>query len=252
MSIMKKLLLGCLILFTACQAPANAPTPEATPFATATVPASPTSVPVTETPAPTPTPEFTPTPLPRLFTNEFDSPLAGWAILQTGSEATPIVKAENSNLILQMDSSFLWAYAIYEAQEYDNIRIDARFTNQAGSPASIGLICRYSETEGWLEYNLSTDGTYNVLYGRWLATGIANYLPVLSASSEAIQPSGASQEIGLTCSGTTLSLFVDQTLIRSVDVSRFDLTSGKVGITASSFENIPVIAVLDWMKVSEP
>ena len=27
---------------------------------------------------------------------------------------------------------------------------------------------------------------------------------------------------------------------------------GKVGITASSFENTPVIAAFDWVKVSEP
>lgn len=249
---MKKLLIGCLFLLAACQAATATPFPQPSP--TATIPASPTPtlVPVTDTPAPTATIEFTPTPLPRLFTNEFDASLAGWTILQTGSEAPPAVKAENSNLILQMDSPFTWAYAVYEAQEYTDIRVDARFSNQAGSPASIGLVCRYNETDGWLEYNVSTDGTYNVLYGQWLANGIANYLPVLSSSSNMIQPSGTSQEIGLICSGTTLSLFIDQTLIRNVDVSRFTLTSGKIGTTASSFENIPVIAAFDWVRVSEP
>ena len=103
-----------------------------------------------------------------------------------------------------------------------------------------------------LEYNVSTDGTYNVLYGKWLSSGIADYLPILLASSNAIQPSGTPQEIGLICSDTTLSLFVDQTLIRRVDVSSYKPTSGKVGLTASSFENTPVITAFDWMKVSEP
>jgi len=249
-SAMKKLLLGCLIFLAACQQ--ATPTPLAPLFPTATIPASPTPIPVTDTPAPTPTLAPSPTPLPRLFTNEFDSSLAGWVILQAGSDAVPNIKTENSSLILQMDSPYTWVYAIYGAQDYDDIRIDARFTNQAGSPASIGLICHYSETDGWLETNVSSDGTYGVLYGQWLANGIADYLPVLSASSNAIQPSGASQEIGLICSGTTLSLFIDQTLIRNVDVSRFELTGGKVGVTASSFENTPVIAVFDWVKVSEP
>ena len=249
---MKKLLLGCLLFITACQA--ATPTSVVQPSPTVTIPLSPTPtlVPVTDTPVPTPTPEFTPTPLPRLFTNEFDAPLAGWSILQTGNEAPPTVKTEGSSLILQMDSPFTWAYAIYDVQEYADVRFDARFTNQAGSPASIGLVCRYNETDGWLEYNVSADGTYNVLYGQWLANGIANYLPVLSSSSNMIQPSGTSQEIGLICSGTTVSLFIDQTLIRNVDVSRFTLTSGKIGITASSYENIPVIAAFDWVSVSEP
>ena len=253
-SAMKKLLIGCLLLLTACGQAADAPTSVAILSASATLPATqtPTFVPVTDTPAQTPTLEFTPTPLPRLFTNEFDAPLAGWVILQAGNDAAPNIETENSNLLLQMDSPFTWVYAVYDAQDYADIRIDARFTNQAGSPASIGLICRYSETDGWLEYNVYSDGTYSVLYGQWLASGIADYLPVLSSSSNAIQPSGASQEIGLICLGTTLSLLIDQTIIRSVDVSRFELAGGKVGIAASSFENIPVIAAFDWVKVSEP
>jgi hypothetical protein len=173
-------------------------------------------------------------------------------ILQAGNEATPNVKTENSNLILQMDAPFTWAYAVYGAQDYENIRIDAKFTNQAGSPAAIGLICRYSDSDGWLEYNVSPDGTYNVLYGKWLSSGVADYLPILSGSSNSIQPSGTAQEVGLICSGTTLSLFINQILIRSADVSRYELATGKVGITASSFENTPVIAAFDWVKVSEP
>jgi hypothetical protein len=250
-SAMKKLLLIGFIFLVACQ-PAATPTPGTLPSPTATLPATQTPIPLTDTPAPTPTLEFTPTPLPRLFTNEFDSALASWTILQAGSDAMPAVKTENSNLILQMDAPFLWTYAVYDAQVYDNIRIDARITNQAGSPAALGLICRYSETEGWLEYNVSTDGTYSLLYGKWLANGIADYLPIMDGSSNLIQPSSAAQEIGMICSGTTVSLLVNQTVVRNADVSRFALTSGKVGITASSFENIPVIAAFDWVKVSEP
>lgn len=248
---MKKLLIGCLIFISACQT--ATPTPAASLFPTATPP-PPTSIPATVTPPPTPTLEVTPTPFPRLFTDEFDSSLAGWVILQAGSDSVPNIKTENSNLILQMGSPYTWIYGVYGAQDYDNIRIDAQFTNQAGSPAAIGLICRYSETDGWLEYNVSTDGTYSVLYGHWLANGIADYLPIPSASGTSgnIQPSGATQEIGLICSGTTLSLFAGQTLIRSVDVSRYELTNGKVGVAASSFENAPVVAAFNWVKVSEP
>lgn len=249
---MKKLFLGCLLFITACRS--ATPTSVEPLFPTATIIPTQTPIPLTDTPAPTPTPEFTATPFPRLFTDEFDSSLAGWVILQAGSDATPNIRTENSNLILQMDSPFTWIYSVYGAQDYDSVRIDAQFMNQAGGPAAIGLICRYSETNGWLEYNVSTDGTYSALYGHWLANGIADYLPIPSASGKSgnIQPSGAPQEIGLICSGTTLSLFVGQTLIRSVDVSRYELTSGKVGVTASSFENAPVVAAFNWVKVSEP
>jgi hypothetical protein len=153
---------------------------------------------------------------------------------------------------MQLDAPYNWVYAIYGAQDYDNIRVEAKFVSNALSPAAIGLICRYSETDGWFEYNLLTDGTYNVLYGKWLSNGVADYLPILSGSSSAIQPSGTTQEIGLICADNFLSLLIDQTLIRRVDVSSYKLTTGKIGVTSSSFENTPVIATFDWVKVSEP
>ena len=248
----KMLLIGFLILLAACQSAAQPPTPVPTQLLPSTITPTSTVMPVTDTPVPTSTLEPTLTPFPRFFTDEFQASSPSWTLLQTGNDTTPSTKTENSAFILQMDTPFTWAYSIYGAEEYQDVRLDARFANQAGSPASIGLVCRYHESEGWLEYNISTDGTYNVLYGQWLAEGIADYLPILSASSNAILPSGTSQEIGLLCSGATLSLFIDQNLIRTVDVSRFELPGGKVGITVSSFENSPVIAAFDWVRVSEP
>lgn len=247
---MKKLLIGCLLLLSACQPAGVTPPVQLLPTTALTS----TSLPPTETPVPTATQTPAPslTPFPRFFTDDFNALVPSWTVLQSGSSAVPGIKTENSNLMLQMDAPFVWAYAVYNAQTYDNVRVDARFANQAGSPASIGLICRYSETDGWFEYNVSTDGTYNVLYGQWLAEGIADYLPILSGSSNAILPSGTAQEIGLVCAGTMLSLLIDQNVIRNLDVSRYELTSGNVGITASSFENTPVIAAFDWVRVSEP
>jgi hypothetical protein len=246
---MKKILLiGCLILITACQT--TTPTPAPLPSPTATVP--PTPIPFTPTPEPTATLALSPTPFPRFFTDEFDSSLAGWVILQAGNESIPNTKTENSNFILQMDSPFSWLYAIYGAQDYANVRIDAQFTNQAGSPSSTGLICRYSEEEGWFEYNVSTDGSYNLLYGSWLAVGIADYLPITDGVSNLIQPSGAPQLISLTCLDTALTLYINDTIVRNVDVTNYGLTDGKVGITASSFENTPIIVLLERVSVSEP
>ena len=245
---MKNILIGCLFLVTACQ-PAI---PTLAPLPTPTETPPPTPIPATVPPESTSTPETSATPLPRFFTNEFDSSLAGWAILQANTDVVPIIRTENSNLILQLDFPFTWFYGFYGAQEYSNVRVDAQFQNRAGGPSSIGLMCRYSEDGGWFEFNVSTDGTYNLLYGKWLTVGIADYLPITDGSSKAIQPSGATQQIGLICSDTTLSLLVNETILRRVDVEHYELTEGQVGITASSFENAPIIAAFDWVKVSEP
>ena len=246
---MKKILLiACLLLITACQS--ATPTPAPSLFPTSTPPPSP--VPATVSPEPSATLEPSPTPFPRLFTEEFDSALTGWVILQAGNDGVPNIKTENSHLILQMDFPYTWLYALYGAQDYANIRIDAQFENRALTPSSAGLMCRYSEEAGWFEYNVSTDGTYNVLYGRWLSVGIAEYLPIKDGTSNEIQPSGATQKIGLTCSDTTLWLYVNDKLIRKVDVGHYELSEGKVGVAASSFENTPIIIALDRVTVSEP
>lgn len=249
----KTLLIGLFLLTSACASQTAAPTPETSPFPTATVPASsPTPIPATATPEATSTPEPPPTPLPRFFTHEFDTSLAGWNILQAGSEVTPNVSLENSTLRLQMDAPYAWLYAIYGAEDYSDVYIETEYVNSALSPASAGLVCRYSEMEGWLEYNVLTDGTYNVLYGRWLDTGIADYLPILDGISREVKQSGDIQQIALTCTGTTLYLHINGTIIRSVNVSSYDLSAGKVGVTASSFENVPVIAAFNWVTISEP
>jgi hypothetical protein len=120
------------------------------------------------------------------------------------------------------------------------------------SPASIGLVCHYNEEKGWFEYNISTDGTYNLLYGRWLDTGIADYLPVTDGTSKEIKQSGDIQQVGMTCSGTTVQLYISGAIIRSMDIAHYELTEGKVGLTASSFENTPVIAVFNYVTVNEP
>lgn len=248
-SAMKKFIIVLLLFITACQS--ATPTPvAATPVPTETP--SPSPVPPTETPSLTPTPEPTSTPFPMFFTDEFDSSSTAWTMLQAGNEITPNIAVENSRLLVQMDAPYTWVYSPYGPQEYGDVRIDTKFVNNALSPASAGLICRYSDTDGWLEYNVTSDGTYNLLYGKWLSSGVADYLPIVDGSSNAVPQSGTEMQIGLICSGTTASLLINDTVIRNADVSRYELANGKVGLAASSYENTPVILSFDWFKVSEP
>jgi len=250
---MKKIILiGCLILTTACQQ--ATPTPEAVLPPTATVPASPTPVPATLTPEPTFTsePTLTPTGLPRFFTTLFDSSLAGWSVLQAGNETLPNVSTDNGTLRLQMDNPYVWLYTLYGAQDYSDVYLETEFINSALSPASAGLICHYSETDGWLEYNVTTDGTYNVLFGRWLSVGIVDYLPITDGTSREIKQSGEPQQIGLTCSGNILQLYINGNIIRNVDVSSYELSGGKAGLAAASFENVPVVVVFNRVTINEP
>jgi hypothetical protein len=246
---MKKLfLIGCLILITACQS------------APATPQASETSAPIaaTQTPLPTatatmtftPAPTFTPTPVPLFFTEEFNADLGAWASFQTGGAEAPTVTLENDFLRIDFPAPNTWYYAIHSAHEYSGVFVSAKFS---GTPTgSLGLICNYSESKGWYEFNIASDGTYSILFGQWMAEGIAQYTPIAVDGSEYIQAGNLTYEIGLTCQDNILMPHINGKLFRKVDVTRYGLTEGKIGINASSFEDVPMIATFDWVKVAEP
>jgi hypothetical protein len=116
----------------------------------------------------------------------------------------------------------------------------------------MGLICRYDEQDGWYEFNISNDGSYNVLQGQWLAEGVATYTPILDDSSDQIARGNSINEIGLGCYDDIVQLYINGQLIRNLNVEHIGLTGGKVGLSMGSFEEPPVILSFDWVQVGEP
>jgi hypothetical protein len=241
---MKKLfllLIGCIALTFACQSASTTPQIKATPIAATQTPPA---------PAATTTTTFTPTPVPLFFTEEFDADLGAWASFQTGGTESPTVKLENDTLRIDFPSPNTWYYAIHNAHEYSNVYVSARFS---GTPSgSLGVICDYSESNGWYEFNLASDGTYSVLFGQWLAQGIAQYTPIANDTSEYLKAENLNYEIGLTCQKNTLLLHINGKLFRKLNVTHYGLTKGRIGINASSFGEVPMTATFDWVKVDEP
>jgi hypothetical protein len=246
---MKKIIIiGCLLLTVACQ-PAT-PTPAPSPTLVSASPTPPATATLIPEPTLTPTP-LPPTPLPRFFTEEFDGALPAWSILQSSGETNPQTSVENGALTFTLPSRYEWVYAIIGAQDYTDARIDASMVSRSAGPSALGLICRYSESNGWYEFNISEDGTYTVLFGQWLAAGVANYQPIASDSSEYILRDGSPNQLGLDCTGNYLWLYINGKLFRKLDVSRFGLVDGKLGLSVASFENAPVTAGFEWVKVGQ-
>jgi len=245
---MKKLLFGCLILIAACQSATSIPTAREVSPPTVTLQATP--IPATATSTSTPAPTLPPTLVPLFFTEEFNTDMGAWVSFQTGGAESPAINLENDSLRIDFSSPDTWYYAVHNAHEYSDVFVSAKFL---GTPSgSIGVICHYSESNGWYEFNLASDGTYSVLLGQWLAQGIAQYTPIATDTTEYLQAGNFNYEIGLTCTENTLLLLINEKLFRKLDVTHFGLTAGKVGITASSFEETPMTAIFDWVKVGQP
>lgn len=251
---MKKLYLIGLFLLAGCAAPsASRETATASPpVATATRP-SPTPVPATATETLTPPPTSTPEPPPRYFTEEFDSAPLYWSTLSASGDASRVeTRDEGSKLTFELYSANAWLYAIYGAHEYQTVHLEANVQSSGSNSNYMGLVCSYTEQDGWFEFNISSDGSYTVLYGEWLGEGLASYMPVADGDSPYINTGNSTNELGIDCLGDTLQLYINGKLFRNIDVSRFALDGGKVGLAVASFQEVPVILGFDWVKVRAP
>ncbi|MCL4530326.1 MAG: hypothetical protein M1282_13035 [Chloroflexi bacterium] len=249
--IRKRIAFLFLILTTAACAPTTAtptllqqtPTSSGTP----TIELSLTPSVVPSTPAPTAT--FAPAP--RDFTEEFNGSLPYWAFTQVDNgNPFPGPSVEAGYLVFDLPAPDQWAYALYGGPDYADVRVDAQVELRSGDDGAVGVVCRYSEKNGWYEFNIYADQTYTLLFGQWLAQGVARYMPVFKSSSEKIK--SGSNEIGLLCQGNVLTPFINGVRMRQWQEKKYGLQQGKIGVSASSFQNVPFIAAFDWVKVSAP
>jgi len=209
-------------------------------------------------PGPTPTPSQIP-PVPsatwapalREFTEQFEAGAPYWTFAQAG-DASQLADArvEAGYLVFDLPAPNQWAYAIYEGQSYDDVRLDALVESGADATAASGLICRYNPGLGWYEFNIYPDGTYALLFGQWLTDGVARYIPLALDESEAITP--GLNEIGLVCEGDVLTPYINGIQIRKRQEKIHVLAEGRVGIAAASFEMAPLRISYDWVRVGTP
>jgi hypothetical protein len=251
---MKRSNLGFLMLavvLAACQArsaePAATAVPTAlpSPISTATLTPEPTAILPTASPSPSPLPPS------RVFTEEFTAGSPYWTYVQVDTGAAlPSPRVAGGFLVFNMPSPNQWIYGIYEPFEYADVRLDAAVQVRSGGNAVPGLVCRYDEKLGWYEFDILDDRTYVLLYGQWLAEGVARYTPLVQAESDKLV--SGENELGFLCQGDVLTPFVNGTQLRRRQESTYGLTGGKVGLAAASFEQAPAEIAFDWLKVSLP
>ena len=239
----KLILIGCLTVTVACQS--ATPPVESTPRAVTLTPPAPATATLVGSTTPTASPP------PLYFTEEFDTASSFWEFFQTGGMDTPpLTSFENGILRIDMPASDTWILGIHNAHTYSNILLTAK--SSASPTGSIGLVCRYDGSKGWFEFNIASDGTYSVLIGQWLAPGVAQYKPIDTNQTRQLEAGKLDYEFGLSCQDNSLLLYVNGKLLKKLDVERFELTQGNIGIAAASFSETPMYAFFEWFKVEEP
>jgi Domain of Unknown Function (DUF1080) len=194
----------------------------------------------------------------QFFTEEFDTSLSGdWDILTVtdSPDADPdkvTVQSDGGKLVWDFDSEYVYYYIFYNAFDYEDVRVDVRADNRGRNNNNISLICRYDPEVGWYEFNIANNGLYDIFYAEVTNSGSIAYNRVANGGSNAIKQGKEINEYGIVCKGTELTLYINGDEVNSVTEKNFGLRSGQVGVSVSSFDILPILIEMDWVKISEP
>jgi len=223
---------------------------------------SPTAVAPTNTLAPTVVPN-TPTPqAQRYFTEEFDGNLENWSTFIVDRREAPLLPKEafeevrfipgDDWYLFDIQHVQLGAYSLYERFDYSDVLVETRVENQGANDIGVSLICRYSQENGWYEFSLANNGLYLISYAKPGSNGSIAYREIADGGSTRIKTGNTINEYGIRCNGNVLSLFINGELAREVTDHLSDSDAGKVGVSVSSFNVLPVNVRLDWVRISKP
>jgi hypothetical protein len=78
------------------------------------------------------------------------------------------------------------------------------------------------------------------------------YNTISNGGSNAIKQGKEVNEYAIECKGDQLTLFINGDEVTSLTEKTYGLRSGQVGVSVSSFNVLPILIEMDWIKVSEP
>jgi hypothetical protein len=176
----------------------------------------------------------------------------GVSTLAPGDFGTMSLAVQDGFLVFDLGSPGQWVYAIYNAQTYDDVRVDVSAENRGNNDNAISLVCRYTPDEGWYEVNVANSGLYNIFYAVVKPDKTVVYTRIANGGYNKIRQGKDTNEIGFNCVGRTLTVIINGYQVNQVDDNQFVLKSGKVGVSASSFTHPPNKIQFDWVKTSAP
>ena len=239
-------------------APSAAPTETSAPTMTVapTQTTEPKVVVVTSTPPPTSTTEpntSTPEPQP-FYIEEFNGDLSNWSTFVTsGNEDRMKIYTNNSKMVFDLNdpNSDLYAYAVLNDFTYTDVKMEATASNRGVNDNNISLICRYTD-RGWYEFNIANSGKYWIFAYDSIGAVAKGYNQLFEGGSTAIKSGQASNIYVATCKGNKLSLSINGVDIRTITENQFRFEKGKIGLSVSSFQVLPVKIEFDSLKISQP
>ncbi len=195
----------------------------------------------------------------QFYTEEFDVESNAWQYMVVNGAERQIVngivglmsvRTVGGLLIFDLQGPGAWVYATYEPFTYTDVRLDVRVNNRGSNNNNVSLFCRKSDA-GWYEFDIANNGMYEILFGKVVGDTV-EYTPIADGGSTEIKSGMAENEYGIVCQGNSLVLYVNGVEARRLEDNKFLLPEGKVGVSVSSFRDVPVTVDFFWAKISQP
>ncbi len=191
------------------------------------------------------------------FKEEFDADVLGdWTnFINADDPKSDKSKAkdsiENGKLVFHIEDNYLYSYLIYDKQSYEDVRVEVSVNNRGKNNNNVSLLCRYTK-DGWYEFNIASNGMFNIL--AYDATGAVHkgYNAIYTSGSNAIKMGKETNVYVAVCSGRNLSLYINGEDSASIAESKYGFTSGKVGLSVSSFNVYPIIVEFEYFDIQKP
>jgi len=180
-----------------------------------------------------------------LFQDDFSDPNSGWDRLSTENGLTDYQDGIY-RIYVNATNTDVWANPGLNFTD-TVIQVDA--TKVAGDDDNdFGLICRYTDSDNFYFFVISSDGYYGVgkiIAGDQQLVGMESMPP-----SEIINQGQATNRLRAECVGSTLRLYVNGELL--AETQDTDFSSGDVGLLAGSFTVPGTDIYFDNLVVSKP
>jgi hypothetical protein len=195
----------------------------------------------------------------QFYTEEFDAETDSWKYLVVNGAKKQIVngivglmsaRPIGGLLIFDLQGTGAWVYATYEPFTYTDVRLDVKVGNRGSNNNNVSLICRKSDA-GWYEFDIANNGLYEIYFAR-IIDNTVEYTRIADGGSTKIKSGLSENEYGIVCQGNTLVLNINGTETRRLDENKYHLPEGKVGISVSSFRDVPVTVDFYWARISQP
>jgi hypothetical protein len=180
-----------------------------------------------------------------LFQDDFADPVSGWEVGTYGQGSVGYQDGAYS-VVSNGDVGTMWGMS---NRWFDDVAIDVDAT-QASGPSNnnngYGIICRDQGDGDGYHLLISGDGLYSI----YRAAGDDTMPLVAWTEAPEIRQGNATNHLRAVCDGSTLSLYVNDTLLATAEDDVY--LEGDISLVMTSFEAEPSEALFDNLVVSKP